>query len=159
MVRERHDASHRHHVSLTRKVALNTAALALGRGLLAFTGIISVALATRYLGLRSYGALVAAIAFVTAFSPLADIGLSTIASRELAKRPQNEEHLVGTVFALSLVLIGFSAVLLVTASQFIYGGAENADLRRAILILALTGLPTGAAAVAAGAYFVSRQQA
>jgi O-antigen/teichoic acid export membrane protein len=146
-------------VSLTSKVALNTTALAAGRGLVAFTGIASVALATRYLGLEAYGALTAAVAFVTAFSPLADIGLSTIAAREMAKRPGEEERVVGAVFALSLFLTAVSALVLVSASQFVYGGAENAELRRAILILAVTGLPMGAAAVATGAYFVSRQQA
>jgi O-antigen/teichoic acid export membrane protein len=146
-------------VSLTRKVALNTAALAVGRGLLAFTGVVSVALATRYLGLKSYGELVAAIAFVTAFAPLADVGVSAIAAREIAKRPEEEDRLVGTVLALSLTLIGVSALLLVGISQVVYSGAENSDTRHAILILAVTGLPTGAAAVAAGAYFVARQQA
>jgi O-antigen/teichoic acid export membrane protein len=146
-------------VSLTRKVAVNATALAAGRGLLAVTGLVSVALATRYLGLHAYGALVAAIAFVTAFSPVADIGLSSIAAREMAKRPGEEERLVGVVFMLSLVLTGVSSLALVTASQFVYRGAENADLRSAILLLAVTGLPAGAAAVAAGSYFVARQQA
>jgi O-antigen/teichoic acid export membrane protein len=146
-------------MSLTSKVAMNTTALTAGRGLLAVTGVVSVGIAARYLGLEAYGALTAATAFVTAFTPLADIGVATIAARELARNPDRPERILGAVFALSLLLTAVSALAIIAIGQILYGAPENDDIRRAVLILVLSSLPMGAPAVAASAYFVARQQA
>jgi O-antigen/teichoic acid export membrane protein len=146
-------------MSTVRKVAVNAAAAAVGRALLSVSGLVSVGLATRYLGVDHYGSLTTATAFVTALSPLTDIGVSTIAARELAKHPEQKDRLVGSVMTLALAMslvvlvVGFGAI------QLLFPGGDGRDVRGAVHLMLLAPLLTGAPAAAAYAYFVATQRA
>ncbi len=142
-------------MGLAHKILLNASLLALGRFVNAGLSVFAIGLTTRYLGVDDYGTLITAIAFVTIFGSLTDLGLWTIGSREIAKRPDEEERLVGVLFATGLVLSLATMLAAYVAMLFVYGDA----LQREAITLLLLQLPLAAPAAAAGAYFVARQQA
>ena len=135
-------------MSLVRKVAVTTVSLVIARGLVILAGIIAVALASRYLGVGDYGALTAAMAFASTFAVITDLGVSTVAAREIAIAPERERHIVGNVVTLGLAL-GVAAGAVAMAATFLaYPGAENHRTREAIalLLVQLLAAPfTGAA--------------
>jgi O-antigen/teichoic acid export membrane protein len=143
---------------LSRKVAINAAAIAAGRMLLVGTGLISVGIATRYLGLEAFGALTTATAFVGVVGPLIDIGISTIGARELAKRPGETDRLLGSIITLGLLLAPVVAAGAWGLAIVIYPGEGNELVRKGILLLLLS-LPLSALANAASAYFIAQQKA
>ena len=76
---------------------------------------VSLAVVTRYLGPERYGEYALAIAFVSLFGVLADVGLFAIVVREISRRPPETERLVGNV----LVLRGLLAVVCVALAAAI----------------------------------------
>ena len=146
-------------MSLVRKVAVNAVAAATGRVLLVMTGVVSVGIATRYLGLEAYGALTTSTAFVTALAPLNDIGVSAIAARELAKFPEERDRLIGSVLTLALGMSLVTTAVGVGAIHLLYPGADNETVRNAVVIMLLIALPTSAAAAPASAYLIATQRA
>ena len=146
-------------MSLVRKVAVNAVAAATGRVLLVMTGVVSVGIATRYLGLEAYGALTTATAFVTALAPLNDIGVSAIAARELAKHPEEKDRLIGSVLTLALGMSLVTTAVGVGAVHLLYPGADNETVRNAVMIMLLIALPTSALSAPASAYLIATQRA
>lgn len=61
-------------------------------------------MATRYLGIEEFGLLLTAVTFVALFGVLADVGVWTIAAREIAKRPEDEAAILNTVSLIGLAL-------------------------------------------------------
>jgi O-antigen/teichoic acid export membrane protein len=145
-------------MSLARKVAVNASAMAVGRVLLGGAGLVSIAITTRYLGLEAYGALTAATAFVGVLGPLTDIGISTIGARELAKRPDETERVMGSILTLGFVLALGAAGAGLIAMYAIYPGESNELVREGIFLLLLP-FPLAAVVNAASAYFISQQRA
>lgn len=121
--------------SLARTVALTTGALLVGRGLSLLAGIATVTITSRYLGTQDFGALTAAMAYASLFAVLTDLGMSTVATREIARAPEREREIVGNVVSVGLLVslaaggIGLALMLLV------YPGHIHAATREAIVIL------------------------
>ena len=145
-------------MSLARKVTINASALAGGRVLSSLSGLVAVGIATRYLHPDSYGALIAAIAFTGILIPLTDLGTSIIGARELAKRPDETDRLLGAIFTISALLSLAACVVGIGVMFAVYPGADHHLEREAILILLLPTL-LGAPATTAGTYFISEQKA
>jgi len=116
---------------LARRVAQNTLAQGVGKGLVLLIGAGSVALATRYLGPSDYGKFALALAFMQMFGVLADIGLLTIAVREISKMPERTEEIVGNTLTLRL-LLSLGAIVLSALAALAIGYPR--DVRLAILI-------------------------
>jgi O-antigen/teichoic acid export membrane protein len=127
-------------MSLARTVALTTASLVAGRVLAVLAGIGAVALASRYLGVEGFGALTLAMAIVSLVAVLTDLGMSTMAAREIAREPEREREIVGNVRTLGLVLGLASAVVLLGVAEVAYAG--DPDVRRAIFVLSAQLLST-----------------
>jgi O-antigen/teichoic acid export membrane protein len=143
---------------LAQLVAVNTSLLIAGRLAIAASGVVGVAAATRYLGRDGFAALSVALAFVSLFSTLTDVGLWTIAAREAARHPEREREILGNAFTLG---IGVSAAAAATALAFtfaLYGSADDSLTRTAILIVGLQ-LLISAPAGTAGAFMVAHQRA
>jgi O-antigen/teichoic acid export membrane protein len=87
-----------------RRAAYNTAVQAAGKVVLLGIGAGSVAVATRYLGSSGYGQFALALAYVQMFGVLADVGLLTIAVREIARAPERAAELAGNAIVLRLLL-------------------------------------------------------
>jgi O-antigen/teichoic acid export membrane protein len=142
---------------LGRTVARTTLTLVLGRVLALVAGIATVSLASRYLGLDDFGALNAGMAYATLFAILADLGLSTVATRELSRHPENERHILGSVLGIGVVLALMAAGLGLVLMRLAYGGAHAGATREAILILLSQVLVAPVTGVTR-AFFIARQR-
>lgn len=107
-------------MSLTRKVAYNTAAQVISRILQTIGGLILLKIVAKYLGVAGVGELTTVFAYVGLVSIFADMGFFLILVREIAKDPQREQELANNVitmrslFGLALFLIGFAIVWLLS---------------------------------------------
>lgn len=90
--------------SVVRRVAWNTAAQAIGKAAVLAIGAASIVVTTRYLGASGYGQFALALAFVQMVGLLADLGLLTVVVREISRRPEETERLVGNTLTLRLAL-------------------------------------------------------
>src|SRR3954447_1476755 len=147
-------------MSLARKIAVNASALAIGRLASAGMGVAALAITSRYLGVRGFGALATGLAFVGIVGTLTDIGISTVGAREIARRPDERETILNTVFTVGLVLSVAALVAGLGLMLILYPSGERHLERDAIfLLMLLPPPPLGAAAGAVGAYFVAEQKA
>jgi O-antigen/teichoic acid export membrane protein len=142
-------------MTLARTVAVTTASLVAGRVLTLLAGIGATALASRYLGLDGFGALTLGMAIVSLVALLTDLGMSTMAAREIARSPEREREVLGSVRSLGLALSVGAAVVLVGLAEVAY--SSNPEVRRAILVLSLQ-LLTAPFVGAARAHFQANQR-
>lgn len=145
-------------MNLSQRVAFNTVLLMAGRALVTVSGLVGIIVSTRYLGRAQFGEIVTATVFVTVFGALTDGGLWTVAAREIARRPEEEDHILANVFTLG---IGFSAaaiVLTLVTMALIYSGAAHARTRLGIEILTV-GFIVSAPGGVANVFTTVRQQA
>jgi O-antigen/teichoic acid export membrane protein len=117
--------------SVVRRVAWNTAAQAIGKGIVLAIGAASIVITTRYLGASGYGQFALALAFVQMVGLLADLGLLTVVVREISRRPEETERLVGNALTLRLAL---SLVVIVLAGLLSLAMPYTEQVRLAILI-------------------------
>ncbi len=96
-----------------RLVAGNTAVQVAGKAAMMVMGAVSIAVITRYLGTAGYGRYALAITYMQLFGVLADVGLFATVVREISKRPDRTETLVGNALMLrgllSLAAFGLGA--------------------------------------------------
>jgi O-antigen/teichoic acid export membrane protein len=129
---------------VARRVAANTAVQLAGKAAVMAIGLASVAVTTRYLGASDYGKLALALVFVQTFGLLADVGLLTVAVREMSRTPERTNQLVGAVLALRLALSLAVVPLAALASLAL---PYDREVRLAILIAGgslVLGLANGA---------------
>jgi PST family polysaccharide transporter len=79
----------------------------------------------RYLGPSRFGLLSYAVAFGSLFAALANLGLESIAVREVVKRKEDTDTILGTTFSLQL-LAGLVSWILVILVAFVYPLREEA---------------------------------
>jgi len=145
-------------VNLAQKVAVNTAVLLASRVAVAASGLVGVAVSTRYLGPADFGQLTVAIVLVSVFGFLTDAGLYTVAARELAKRPDEERRILANVFTMGLFMSAAATVAAFVATFVAYGGSADHAIRVGVAILAVQMLasPMGGTA---SAYLIAHQRA
>ena len=78
----------------------------------------------RYLGPNQYGQLSYALAFVTLFSSLANLGLDSIVVRNIVRDPSTRNEVMGTVFVLKLIG-GVTALAVTMAAIFLVRPVDN----------------------------------
>jgi O-antigen/teichoic acid export membrane protein len=141
-------------VTITRQVARNTAAQALGKAAVLAIGAASIAVTTRYLGAAGYGSFALALALVQMLGVLADAGLVTVVVREISREPRRTAELVGNALTIRL-LLGVAVVALAGLLSLALPYAP--DVRVAILI---AGVPfvLGLASTSLAAVFQARLQ-
>jgi polysaccharide transporter, PST family len=92
----------------------------------------------RYLGVQQFGLLSYATAFVGLFSPLSDLGLSSLAIRFIAHETDQKELILGTIFWLKL-FGGIATLLLSVGSICVF--RQNDGLTTSIVaVLASVGI-------------------
>ncbi|WP_017651407.1 flippase [Fortiea contorta] len=92
----------------------------------------------RYLGVQQYGLFNYAIAFVSLFNPLANLGLDSVVIRDLVRTPLDRDKILGTVFWLKL--IGGIAALLLTVGCILLFHKERDMTVWFVAILAAGGI-------------------
>lgn len=103
-------------MTTVRRIAKNVAFLFSGDAIAAVLGIILVVFFARYLGAAEYGKYVFAVAFTSLFLILADLGLSSLSIREIARDNRKAAEYLTTVsvvkVVLSIVMIGLIALVI-----------------------------------------------
>ncbi|MEP7162211.1 MAG: flippase [Candidatus Moraniibacteriota bacterium] len=99
-----------------------------------FIALISIRLTTGYLGQSGFGEYATVLAFFAFFGALADLGLATVAAREISRHGAPEEKILGNVAALRLVA---SLTLLLLAPIAVYFLHYSGHVKIGILIVAL----------------------
>ena len=95
-----------------RKVIRNVAWAMLGKAV-SMVGVLFVGiLVGRYLGPEKYGLMNYVISFVALFEILSEFGLGNIEIRELAKKPESRDAIMGTCFALRVAFAVLAYILL-----------------------------------------------
>jgi O-antigen/teichoic acid export membrane protein len=103
-----------HPARATRRVAKNTAYLALADIASKMLGFLFYLLAARRLGVEKFGVLSFAVAFVTMFAVLTDLGLGTVTAREIARDRSVAPRFISNVLAMKL-LASVVVILLICA--------------------------------------------
>lgn len=145
-------------MNLSQRVALNTALLVTSRALVTISGLVGIIVSTRYLGGVKFGQITTAIVFVTVLGFMTDAGLWTVAAREIARRPEQEDSILANVFTIGIVLSVGAIMVTLVAMQLIYPGPARYEIRLGIAILASQFIATAPGGVA-NAYTVARQLA
>ena len=122
--------------NLARSVMLNTVAQVGGRVVTVVLGLLTIRLSTTYLGADSYGNLATIVTAATLLITLADLGLSTVLPRELARRPDDGDAVAGAMLRFRLL----------TTTVFVFATAGlvpflpfNGSVRKGLL-LSLVGV-------------------
>lgn len=82
-------------------------------------GFFALVYAARYLGVESFGILSLAIAFTGIFSVFMDMGLSTLTTRELARKKSDTETYISNITTIKLVLTLINLGLIFFIVQFL----------------------------------------
>lgn len=92
----------------------------------------------RYLGVKQFGLLNYATAFVGLFSTFSDLGLSPLAIRAITNRPEQKDLILGTIFWLKL-FGGIVTLLLTVGSIFVFRQNDSLTIE-IVAILASVGI-------------------
>lgn len=122
-------------MKLTEKIALNSSVQAARQVITAITGIVSVAIATRYLSVDDYGAILAALVLIALVSFATDFGVAAMTVRSMAREPENETAIQSSAFWVWVAFTVPTALLILAIAQIAYPGPGGATTRDAVLIL------------------------
>lgn len=89
--------------SATKKVATNTLVQVIGKAVVLVLAAVSFGYVTRYLGPTGYGYFTTALVYLSLFGIAADLGLFTIAIREMSREPERIPELLGNILSLRLI--------------------------------------------------------
>ncbi|MBI5754839.1 flippase [Candidatus Peregrinibacteria bacterium] len=106
-------------MSTAIKILSNTGVQILGRAVSAIFSIIIVKLITTYLGAGGYGQYVTIYSYFGFFGIAADLGLFTIAVREMAKDESKMPYIIGNVLSLRTLSVVLTSILAVLVAYLI----------------------------------------
>lgn len=102
-------------MSIARKILSNTAWQFAAKFIVAAMGIMVIKITTTYLSssgsIAAYGQYIAVYEFLAYFGIIADLGLFTIAVKEMSKDEDNIPKIIGNVITLRLILITVTMIL------------------------------------------------
>jgi O-antigen/teichoic acid export membrane protein len=99
-------------LSEVRKIAKNSFFLLSGKIISILLGFAYSIYIARYLGAEGYGILSFALAFSGIFGVFTDLGLSTLATREIARNKALAVKYLGNIFLIEVILAGFTFLLI-----------------------------------------------
>ncbi len=111
-------------MTMARKILSNTFIQVAGKIIGALISVAIVKLITNFLGVEGYGQYVAIFEFLAFFGIAADLGLFTIAVREMAKDEKKTDFIIGNILSLRFILSVSTMSLAILAAFLIpqYGG-------------------------------------
>lgn len=98
-------------------------------------GLLTVVLSTRYLGADGYGELATVVALATMVVTLADVGISTVLPRELARHGSNTDEVASALFVFRVVTSGCFVLIAAALTPIL----PYSDTVRGGLLVALVG--------------------
>jgi O-antigen/teichoic acid export membrane protein len=136
-------------MNLTQRVLWNTGAQIAGKLVILVCTLVSVRLTTTYLGVDRFGDYAIVLAIVPVAAVVADLGLSLLLARELARDPERRDALAGT---LAVFRLAGTAVVVVLAAALLLVLPYERDVKLGIL-LGLTGVFAQSLASLTGPFF------
>jgi O-antigen/teichoic acid export membrane protein len=106
-------------MSVAQKIFSNTIVQIIGKGVIALLSIIAVKILTTYLGTELYGEYNAIYTYLAFFSIIADLGIYTIAVREMARKDEDVPAIIGNILTIRTLLATLSIGAAVMSSFFI----------------------------------------
>ncbi len=124
-------------MSTARKILSNTAWQIAGKVLVALLGLAVVKIATGYLGPKGYGEYVIIYEFLAFFGIAADLGLFTIAVREMSEDESKIPKIIGNILSLRTILV-VATMLLAIGAVFLMPNYENSYVPIGVAIASIT---------------------
>ncbi|MBI5152292.1 flippase [Candidatus Peregrinibacteria bacterium] len=106
-------------MSTARKILWNVISQAAGKFIVTILGLVNIKLLTNYLGVSGYGEYATIYQFLAFFGIAADLGLFTIAVREMSRDNNRIPIIAGNVLGLRTALITFTMLLAIAAAFLI----------------------------------------
>ncbi|PIP26408.1 MAG: hypothetical protein CO140_02170 [Candidatus Moranbacteria bacterium CG_4_9_14_3_um_filter_40_7] len=120
-----------------RKIALNVLVNSCAKVLSTVLALVSVGFITRYLGAEGFGNYATAVAFLSLFSAMADLGLYNIATREISRFGADEKKIMGNVLSLRIIT---STTVLALTPLIIFFLPYSREIKEGIVIVAMAFL-------------------
>jgi len=120
---------------LARKIAYNIAFGSIAKILSTALALISIGFITRYLGRGGFGDYATVLAFFSFFSAIADLGLYSIATREISRKKADEKKIMGNVLAIRII---FSLLILTISPLIVFFLPYTPEVKISIIIIALS---------------------
>ncbi len=117
---------------LAQKIAYNVVFNTITKLLSTILALVSIGLMTRYLGRDGFGDYATVLAFFSFFSALLDLGLYSVATREISRKDADERKIIGNVFTLRILT---SATVLIIAPILIFFLPYSKEVKEGILIV------------------------
>jgi len=119
-------------MAVVRKIAYNVFFNATAKILATVLALVSIGFITRYLGRDGFGDYATVLAFFSFFGSLADLGLYSVATREISRVGADEKKIMGNVFSLRL----FSSLTVFLFSPLVFLLPYSQELKIGIIIAA-----------------------
>ena len=129
---------------IARKIAYNVVFNSIAKALSTVLALVSIGIITRYLGRDGFGNYATVLAFFSLFGAIFDLGLYSIATREISRKDADEKEIMGNVFTLRIFS---SLAVFIVAPLLILFLPYSQEVKNGILIVA-------AAYVASSSYMV-----
>lgn len=115
-------------MATARNIFWNTISQIIAKGFLAFIGFATINITTHYLGQEGYGNYGAVNNFIGLFGIVSDLGLYSIAVREMVKNKENSEKIIGNIMTIRTVLAVIVMVAACISSFWYFGQQEGSSI-------------------------------
>lgn len=88
---------------IARKIAYNVVFISIAKIFSTILALVAIGFITRYLGASGFGNYATVLAFFAFFGAFADLGLYSVATREISRAGADEEKIMGNIFSLRLL--------------------------------------------------------
>ena len=124
-------------MSTARKILSNTVAQIIGKVLVAILGLAVVKISTNYLSVEGYGEYTIIYEFLAFFGIAADLGLFTIAVREMSEDETKIAKIIGNILSLRTILV-FATMLLAIAAVFLMPNYKGTHVPLGVAVASIT---------------------
>lgn len=128
-------------MSIARKILSNTLAQIIGKIFLGLLGIATVKIGTNYLSMEGWGHYTAVYEFLAYFGIAADLGLFTVAIKEMSEKEDEIPKIIGNIMSLRLILV-LAATIVAVITSFFIPRFENTTVPIGVAIASLTVILT-----------------
>jgi len=124
-------------MSVARKILSNTIAQILGKVVIAMVGLAVVKVSTNYLSLEGYGEYILVYEFLAFFGIAADLGLFTIAVKEMSEDEDRIPKILGNILSLRTILV-FATMALAVLTAFLVPKYADTRIPLGVAIASIT---------------------
>ncbi|MCK9186363.1 flippase [Candidatus Gracilibacteria bacterium] len=128
-------------MSTALKILSNTVAQIIGKFAVAILGLVSVKIATSYLSVGGYGEYTAIYSFLAFFGIAADLGLFTIAVREMSENEDEVPKIIGNILSIRTILVVLIMGVAIV-SAFLIPAYEDTRISLGVAVASITVILT-----------------